>query len=270
MFKINSCTKVSLFVRLWVEIFPTVSHCWKDISSASSWGCELKYLVFFKNVVSARSASSWGCELKFRMTRKQSSQPSVSLFVRLWVEIYKSLHCRAVHEVSLFVRLWVEILRVCDDLLSWLVSLFVRLWVEITRIGSKIQLLIRSASSWGCELKYPFGWDFGSLSNVSLFVRLWVEINSMQETGYGWNSQPLREAVSWNKWITPAFRLNKRQPLREAVSWNIKAPINQAISIVSLFVRLWVEMLSSDGETTAGASASSWGCELKYNMLLKW
>ena len=101
------CLLVSLLVRLWVEIFT-----WglQDISasSASLWGCELKYVgdrsAPFKycqppceavswNVLLPlllllwnTSASLWGCELKY-YSKLKGRIIEVSLLVRLWVEI---------------------------------------------------------------------------------------------------------------------------------------------------------------------------------------
>ena len=168
------------------------------MSSASSWGCELKYIPLPLESGTQSSASSWGCELKWaaipNTIPEPRSQPlreavswnaflllsstgfwSVSLFVRLWVEIKlvyliwmeqlrqplrEAVSWNNVDEtwlrtgdVSLFVRLWVEMLIAIIFTSSGFVSLFVRLWVEIL----EIQL-------------------FESESNVSLFVRLWVEI----------------------------------------------------------------------------------------------
>ena len=76
--------------------------------------------------------------------------------------------------------------------------------------------------------------------------------------------QPLREAVSWNSnrqvWYVKPFC----QPLREAVSWNIFSEIRSWIALVSLFVRLWVEISNIVFSSPCVKSASSWGCELKY------
>ena len=126
-----------------------------------------------------------------------------------------------VPEVSLFVRLWVEINwknRVCKDTgrsasswgceLKWFMG-------RIPQFGS------RSASSWGCELKYYENYTGSIAGAVSLFVRLWVEI--------------LRQ-MWW--------------------SWTM---------IVSLFVRLWVEIILLLPRIFYPRSASSWGCELKLN-----
>ena len=98
------------------------------------------------------SASSWGCELKYAYESRQtwrSSQPPreavswndvagsyvvgivVSLLVRLWVEMSR-ISCRQHKEiVSLLVRLWVEISSRFFPVTIVKVSLLVRLWVEI-------------------------------------------------------------------------------------------------------------------------------------------
>ena len=99
---------VSLFVRLWVEIFLT-RYQRERKSSASSWGCELKYVVgqlLDVLVLSQplREAVSWNvnsflllCDFLCQPLREAVSwnatickilvASSVSLFVRLWVEI---------------------------------------------------------------------------------------------------------------------------------------------------------------------------------------
>ena len=77
---------VSLFVRLWVEMQINVTE-YMIISSASSWGCELKWLLRYLSLSYFPSASSWGCELKFFLHHPACRNYSVSLFVRLWVEI---------------------------------------------------------------------------------------------------------------------------------------------------------------------------------------
>ena len=99
-------------------------------------------------------------------------------------------------------------------------------------------------------------------------------------------SQPLREAVSWNALALQFALAVISQPLREAVSWNTNTypnknslivvslfvrlwvEINQMLSeilpmMVSLFVRLWVEIYDNFGTCVQKRSASSWGCELK-------
>ena len=54
--------------------------------------------------------------------------------------------------------------------------------------------------------------------------------------------QPLREAVSWNGNGVSGHQSGLGQPLREAVSWNIFRITYCPYRIVSLFVRLWVEI----------------------------
>ena len=84
---------------------------------------------------------------------------------------------------------------------------------------------------------------FSSSYIVSLFVRLWVEILKAARLSHFRNCQPLREAVSWNCPLLYLYRLYSRcQPLREAVSWNPNLFIIQIRIVVSLFVRLWVEI----------------------------
>ena len=98
-----------------------------------------------------------------------------------------------------------------------------------------------SASSWGCELK--------SIEKLFSFFHI---------------GQPLREAVSW-KMKSVEERVEKGgQPLREAVSWKNRGDGIVTCNPVSLFVRLWVEMLWYPAAAYSEWSASSWGCELKY------
>ena len=193
---------VSLFVRLWVEMWNGILKK-QMFRSASSWGCELKYELCKRVANEVPSASSWGCELKFWIDGQRYQMRDVSLFVRLWVEMENHTFPSPSASVSLFVRLWVEIVASLKE-----------------ETGSQ------SASSWGCELKYGL-----RFSKIAL-------------TG-----QPLREAVSWNDWET----------------------VFAGLMVVSLFVRLWVEMYYRMNMKLTGAqSASSWGCELKWNNRVLW
>ena len=147
-----------------------------------------------------------------------------------------------------------------------------------------------SASSWGCELKYhevrqkkrspgqplreAVSWN---VNHINCFIRK--------------KSQPLREAVSWNDICFMRRTVPSSQPLREAVSWNEPDTKVGPLSLVSLFVRLWVEIarfipvsgytcsqplreavswntVNYVGERVKGKSASSWGCELKYKNIV--
>ena len=117
-----------------------------------------------------REAVSWNSDLELQTLW----QNTVSLFVRLWVEIMAYSVRSSLSIVSLFVRLWVEIIlphyshwsdyrQPLREAVSWnknvlsnpqhgCVSLFVRLWVEILHRLRQVQVRT-SASSWGCELK---------------------------------------------------------------------------------------------------------------------
>ena len=99
--------------------------------SASSWGCELKYERSCDRNWKEPSASSWGCELKFIPKSSYIKKRGVSLFVRLWVEMWLTVTNGTHFNVSLFVRLWVEMLHLPAFRHCRQVSLFVRLWVEI-------------------------------------------------------------------------------------------------------------------------------------------
>ena len=72
-------------------------------------------------------------------------------------------------------------------------------------------------------------------------MRLWVEIISNQQNSRKWKS-----ASSWGcelKFSEPV-RANtvQCQPPREAVSWNVGSPSTNLSDVVSLLVRLWVEI----------------------------
>ena len=152
-------------------------------------------------------------------------------------------------------------------MLGMVVSLLVRLWVEMI-LSSCVCFVLESASSWGCELKFV---------PDDLLFRVP-------------RRQPPREAVSWNDDNAGLPEEKKRQPPREAVSWNVDcadaATITELVSLlvrlwvemwfrllktqsryVSLLVRLWVEMSKTCSRQIGHkASASSWGCELKFSV----
>ena len=168
---------------------------------------------------------------------------TVSLLVRLWVEIWKILQqyyrkegqppCEAVSwngitrnsilsvAVSLLVRLWVEIyFRLCSWLCdNWSASLWGCELKCPPRTYTKQTCV--SASLWGCELKYQEHHTSFAMTTVSLLVRLWVEIHITRIRGI----------------------MRMRQPPCEAVSWNTsKMNVTHKKLSVSLLVRLWVEI----------------------------
>ena len=231
---------VSLFVRLWVEICPASWYLFWSLS-ASSWGCELKF--HFPKVYDSsqnrqplREAVSWNINISFF-----SHYDTVSLFVRLWVEISFGLYATLNTTVSLFVRLWVEISVSFPRSFACSVSLFVRLWVEM--------LSLHPAPA---------------RASVSLFVRLWVEIGLCQGFRLLVYSQPLREAVSWNinhiimgcdifvslfvrLWVEIHLPVLRQILYLSASSWGCELK----------YLLIFLFFLHT-------LSASSWGCELKW------
>ena len=184
-----------------------------------------------------------------------------------------------------------------------------RLWVEIgsireTRPDSKRQPLreavswnvakqaiqnaiTSSASSWGCELKCRLCKRQKSLGVSASSWGCELKYLELYYQPQAFRRQPLREAVSWNVTIRCSYNNVVCQPLREAVSWNVLIALNTVLAVVSLFVRLWVEMsdnwrlrkmtnrqplreavswnnFSLHNGWLSILSASSWGCELKF------
>ena len=126
-----------------------------------------------------------------------------------------------------------------------LVSLLVRLWVEIDHtihwtVFHQSQPPCE-AVSWNVSEDRSFRWDFTSAS-------LWgCELKCLFCLFYNLicTCQPPCEAVSWNLVDFKICRKPIRQPPCEAVSWN------------AFSARPFPELL---------ASASLWGCELKYSV----
>ena len=194
--------RVSLFVRLWVEML-SVSSVMFSVLSASSWGCELKCNP------STHTNSLYGQPLREAVSWNVSElsvmpQSLVSLFVRLWVEMLPKMRAYKPDSVSLFVRLWVEIISHyrffirCRQPLREAVSWNKRRkgeyhheesqplreavsWNNLSTIPSwgcelKCGLdswtgdTVSSASSWGCELKCICAcWNFMSVSINDFF-----------------------------------------------------------------------------------------------------
>ena len=99
---------VSLLVRLWVEIRISPRLANSSQPSASSWGCELKWfetnLMWVMSCQPPREAVSWNEPRNAKKTKG-----TVSLLVRLWVEMLYRACSWWWNNVSLLVRLWVEI-----------------------------------------------------------------------------------------------------------------------------------------------------------------
>ena len=106
-----------------------------------------------------------------------------------------------------------------------------------------LRKLLLSPSSWGCELKCPYGRVCFHAYTVILFVRMWVEINS---TSIEFNQNIVILFV--RMWVEIQVKKNvwsgwKRHPFREDVSWNDGAVYIEPWEWVILFVRMWVEMM---------------------------
>ena len=233
-------TKVSLLVRLWVEMHSMktaqrtcwsaslwgceLKWFWKSVEtrkwkSASLWGCELKFFVFFHDFFSGRSASLWGCELKSLSCLTICHYLFVSLLVRLWVEIYVEIQP---YKIDKSASLWG-----CE--------------LKCKRQKSKCAIP-QSASLWGCELKCKIQRN-RSLEHAS--ASLWgceLKYKNMKGEYMDELRQPPCEAVSWNNRICKIQECNLGQPPCEAVSWNIMSFASVPFGVVSLLVRLWVEM----------------------------
>ena len=187
------------------------------------------------------SASSWGCELKLPMPGMWFFRASVSLFVRLWVEMKMGFSFFQ-HSFGQPLReavSWNGLLKSLE--MSRKVSLFVRLWVEIHRS-------CRNSNPGSCQpLREAVSWNMTGDYMVAV-----------QE------GQPLREAVSWNS----LCQRNLTEKVGSASSWGCELKYYSLIITgkcftVSLFVRLWVEMYDRGWNDALEKSASSWGCELK-------
>ena len=167
--------RVSLLVRLWVEI-PPLSLIRNGMTSASLWGCELKYRYTISpecviprqppceavswNVSKEEydedvqvSASLWGCELKYYTVDN------------LW-RIQGQPPCEA---VSWNYSVHWDIMDGKQSASLWGCELKWKLLTDAVRS-------VPSASLWGCELKFQEPWQGDSVL-----------------------SQPPCEAVSWNE-----------------------------------------------------------------------
>ena len=259
----RSPDSVSLLVRLWVEMNRDIDAALSG-SSASLWGCELKYLCISHALAAERvsllvrlwvemnflyrkstpeggqppceavswnanagwsalntssSASLWGCELKYNKKYfrwKSNSQPPCEAVS------WNGLDFGFEESYNASASLWGCELKYCTTI--------------------TIPVEFSSASLWGCELKLASLGIKPPTQNVSLLVRLWVEMPFLSGNQYLYQCQPPCEAVSWNISFLESSTDMFRQPPCEAVSWNSGVKVTKAIINVSLLVRLWVEI----------------------------
>ena len=189
--------------------------------SASLWGCELKYKIYYPTEFwygqPPCEAVSWN-----DCINNITSISCVSLLVRLWVEMHGVHSQKRRLTVSLLVRLWVEIHTKSYMEALQFVSLLVRLWVEIS-VSPKHHFHSMSASLWGCELKCKkVGIKMAEISQPPCEAVSWN--NNVRTNHNIFHSQPPCEAVSWNYQLIYMICLIPCQPPCEAVSWNVGIP----------------------------------------------
>ena len=183
---------------------------------AVSWNI---FLQLFQ-LCSFRSASLWGCELKYGTDNYNCKSSDVSLLVRLWVEISKTVDVFGCCLVSLLVRLWVEIVFafMCSITLFQSASLWgCELKCACTHV---YRGTLPSASLWGCELKYQ---DRSGINIVSVSASLW--------------GCELKCSLCDHRYMSYLVSLLVRLWVEIIVSF-----IPSKTDTVSLLVRLWVEI----------------------------
>ena len=147
------------------------------------------------------------------------------------------------------------------------VSLLVRLWVEIKDNGSYSLTGGKSASLWGCELKFVQYWGksyrsvSASLWGCELkYIQCWMCCMVGMTSASLWGC----ELKFWNRGYTISEKfvsLLVRLWVEMYLKWR-----NDDEEKVSLLVRLWVEISCSPNLSVSNLSASLWGCELKYTV----
>ena len=187
------------------------------------------------------SASLWGCELKW------------------WFSGIKQLWRKSASLWGCELKFWLG----SQQAFLGLVSLFMRLWVEMRKVKEILEKgrgqPLYEAVSWNTFRYYRAKWFYF----VSLFMRLWVEIACSN-----FIIVLLLSASLWGCELKYRYNTrqseSRRQPLYEAVSWNNTDVVPVHSLVVSLFMRLWVEILKTDLTISGILSASLWGCELKW------
>ena len=217
---IEDTRRVTLYVRVWIEITPLEEKANPGGSHPLREGVDWNLIQFFwtlrvkshplregvdwnileRCIFSSciASPSTWGCGLKCNTDASSSVTAVVTLYVRVWIEMYSATAAAAYVAVTLYVRVWIEIsdtammplLRARHPLregVDWnvshyqsgktvyVVTLYVRVWIEIpTTQGSQTS------------------------ARVTLYVRVWIEIRHHVGTDWPQCGHPLREGVDWN------------------------------------------------------------------------
>ena len=133
--------------------------------------------------------------------------------------------------------------------------------------GTENQLVKKSASLWGCELKCLEVIVFeASICQPPCEAVSWN--NFLPVVYINISRQPPCEAVSWNACVSPPRNASSSQPPCEAVSWN--ALYGLVLKIVLSSASLWgceLKYIVTKKRDLWHWSASLWGCELKYRSL---
>ena len=100
---------VTLHVSVWVEMFKqSLSN--SNVSSRSTWACELKFNSSTAYSSYPKSRSTWACELKFLKKRTSRLQNSHAPRERVSWNFFHLAQMK-LHHVTLHVSVWVEILQ---------------------------------------------------------------------------------------------------------------------------------------------------------------
>ena len=133
-------------------------------------------------------------------------------------------------------------------------------WNFVLSLHMRYQDVTLHVSVW-VEIKFFHCARF--VAWVTLHVSVWVEISLITRLLTPWTSHAPRERVSWNAPKRPIFWDQLRHAPRERVSWNWPPGTDTALSIVTLHVSVWVEMIIAGRFSISVSSRSTWACELK-------
>ena len=197
----------------------------------------------------------------------------------------KFIHDYCGFSVTLHVSVWVEI----SNIRAWpparLVTLHVSVWVEIC-YRRAAPALLRSRSTWACELKFSERWYVSGLrrsrSTWACELKYFVRENCHYRPSHAprervsWNMliacllcafirHAPRERVSWNFCTVSKICATHRHAPRERVSWNTRHHWWTSNELVTLHVSVWVEIKSADniGHISIGHAPRervSWNC----------
>ena len=168
------------------------------------------------------------------------------------------------------------------------VTLYVRVWIEtccrLHRRNIRLCHPLREGVDWNLavlivkpgELSHPLregvDWNkIGVLSlprkRVTLYVRVWIETKNLFVNDKERKSHPLREGVDWNGFTSRISPVMYGHPLREGVDWNCRNKRGINSSLVTLYVRVWIETFDFRNLYNPTLSPSTWGCGLKRHRL---